>query len=114
MRVFAAARTALTKPIAVAKQVFRDFSNGIGVYAERGLDLSVGLPFEKAFAYFSFEAVLSDLADFAAQFLDIEAFFAQFGQGMAEFALQVSQFDGVKNIFVHSGNNGLRVKINVY
>ena len=114
MRVFAATRTALAKPIAVAKQVFRDFSDGRGGYAESGLYLSVGLPFEKAFAYFGFKAVPSNLADFAAQFLDVELFFAQFGQSLAQFGLQVSQFNGVKYIFVHSGNNGLRVKINVY
>ena len=114
MRVFAATRTALAKPIAVAKQVFRDFSNGLGVYAERCLYLSVGLPCNQAVAYFGFEAVLSDLADFAAQFLDIEAFFAQFGQSMAEFALKVSQFNAVNCIFFHNGNDCLRIKINVY
>ena len=87
MSFFATYHTTLPKWVAVAEKVNRDFGDGLGAYAERGLDLSIGLPCNQAVAYFSFEAVLSDLADFAAQFLDIEAFFAQFNQGMAEFAL---------------------------
>ena len=114
MRAFATYHTTLPKRVAVAENVNRDFGDGLGAYAERFLYLSVGLPFNQSVAYFGFEAVPSDLADFAAQFLDIEAFFAQFGQGMAEFALQVSQFNGVKYIFFHNGNECLRIKINVY
>ena len=114
MSFFATYHTTLPKWVAVAEKVNRDFGDGFGAYTERCLDLSVGLPFEKAFAYFGFEAVLSELADFAAQFLDIEAFFAQFGHCLAQFGSHVLQFDVVKYIFVHSGNDGLRVKINVY
>ena len=87
MSFFATYHTTLPKWVAGAEKVNRDFGDGFGAYTERCLDLSVGLPFNQSVTYFGFEAVPSDLTDFAAQFLDVEAFFAQFNQGMAEFAL---------------------------